>query len=303
MRISTPRLVWGVEPNAVTGRLIHETHKIFDPVPGGTAAPSAPRQDQINEHNARLKETTMNKLALAALATAICAVAPGFVPEAEAGMRIGFGFGHRHLMFRPHYPPPAYRTYDDEDERRIRRYRAARQAKPEKSEKVAKKVVPLVKFADGEGRQFDPTSKVWFDGKSQCWSGKEQFTFKNGDWFYGKREWIEVNGAWKAAAGESPELVSCESVPSFAAKANAVAAKAATPSGKLEKAENADKGATSQPTPVTPGPSKIKTAEGDTSAVAQKPATTPASAECKKYFPSVGQMISVPCDDANNNRN
>ena len=246
----------------------------------------------------------MNKLALAALATAICAAVPGFVPDAEAGMRIGFGFGHRHV-FRPHFhtPPPMYRRRDDdEDERRIRRYRAARQSKPEKSEKAAK-AVPLVKFADGEGRQFDPASKVWFDGKSQCWSGKEQFTFKNGDWSYGKKEWAESKGAWKVSSGDSPELVSCESVPSFAAKANTFATKTAAQSGKLEKAENADKGATSQPAPVTPSPAKIKTAEGDASAIAQKPVTTPAAAECKKYFASVGQMITVPCEDANNKPN
>jgi hypothetical protein len=250
-------------------------------------------------------ETTMNKLALAALATAICAAAPGFVPEAEAGMRIGFGFGggHRHLMFRPHFhtPPPTYRRDDDEDERRIRRYRAARISKPEKTEKVVKKVMPLVKFADGEGRQFDPSSKVWFDGKSQCWSGQEQFTFKNGDWSYGKKEWAQSNGSWKVASGDAPELVSCESVPSFAAKANAFAAKAAPQVGK--KAESADKGMTSQPTPAAPAPAKIKTAESDTAAVAQKPVTTPASAECKKYFASVGQMITVPCEDASNKPN
>jgi hypothetical protein len=249
-------------------------------------------------------ETTMNKLALAAIATAICAVMPGFVPEAEAGMRIGFGFGGgRHLMFRPHFhtPRPMYRRDDDEDERRIRRYRATRHAKPEKSEKVVKKVVPLVKFADGEGRQFDPASKVWFDGKSQCWSGKDQFTFKSGDWSYGKKEWAESNGSWKVTSGESPELVSCDSVPSFAAKANAFAAKAAP--SVTKKAENADKGATSQPTPVTPSPVKIKTAESDTSAISQKPVIGSSSAECKKYFASVGQMITVPCEDANSKPN
>jgi hypothetical protein len=191
----------------------------------------------------------------------------------------------------------------------------ARPRKPEKIEKVVRervfkekvvkeKVVkekivktappPIVKFADGSGRQFDPTSKVWFDGKSQCWWGKQQFTFKDGEWFYGKKEWIEVNGTWKAAGGESPELVSCESVPSFAAKANAIAAKTATQTGKRE-AENADKGATSQPAPATPRPVKIKTADGEVGSSAQKLETPAASSECKKYFPSVGQMISVPC--------
>jgi hypothetical protein len=240
----------------------------------------------------------MNKLTLAALtaAIAICVGIPACVPQAEAGMRLGFGFGHRHV-FRPHFytPPPRVYRSEDEDERRIRRYRAARQSKPEKAEKVVRKIVPLVKFADGEGRQFDPASKIWFDGNSQCWSGKEQFTFKNGDWSYGKKEWAQSNGTWKVSSGESPELVSCQSVPSFAATANTFATKTAAQSGKLEKAENADKGASSQPTPATPAPAKIKTAESDASAVAQKPVTTPASAECKKYFPSVGQMISVPC--------
>jgi hypothetical protein len=169
-------------------------------------------------------------------------------------------------------------------------YQAPRPSRPERVEKVHKKVVPQVKFADGFGRQFDPASKVWFDGKSQCWFGKEQFTFKDGDWFYGAKEWAEFKGAWKVASGGSPELVSCESVPSFAAKATSIAAKAAA-----QKAENADKGATRQPAPVTPSPAKIKTAEGETAVTAQKPVTPAASAECKKYFPSIGQMLSVPC--------
>ena len=109
-------------------------------------------------------------------------------------------------------------------------------------ESVVRKVAPLVKFADGEGRQFDPASMVWFDGESQCWSGSKQFTFKDGDWFYGKKEWVESKGAWKVSSGESPELVSCESVSSFAAKAKAFAAKA-SPKVMIEKAETADKGA------------------------------------------------------------
>jgi hypothetical protein len=161
-------------------------------------------------------------------------------------------------------------------------------------ESVVRTVAPLVKFADGEGRQFDPASMVWFDGESQCWSGSKQFTFKDGDWFYGKKEWVESKGAWKVSSGESPELVSCESVSSFAAKAKAFAAKT-SPKVMIEKAQTADKGATSQPAPTPPAQAKIKTAEGDTSAAAQKPMTAPASAECKKYFPSVGQMIAVPC--------
>jgi hypothetical protein len=171
------------------------------------------------------------------------------------------------------------------------RYHAPVPSKPDKIKKIVhvKKVVPVVKFADGYGRQFDPASKVWFDGKSQCWWGKEQFAFEDGDWYYGAEEWIEVKGAWKVASGRSPELVSCESVPSFAAKAAAIAARGAT-----QKAESPDKGATSRPAPVTPGPARIKTAERETTGTAQKPV---APAECRKYFPSIGQMLTVPCSE------
>jgi hypothetical protein len=241
----------------------------------------------------------MNKLALAAIATAICTTAPGFVPQAEAGLRIGFGFGHRHHFYRPHFPPAyAYRRYrdDDDDDRRVRRYRSTRKpSKVEQAEKPAKKV-PLVKFADGEGRQFDPASKVWFDGKDQCWSGSKGFTFKNGSWFYGSSSWTETGGGWQVTGAEAPELVSCESVPSFAEKANAFAAKQATPPAVTKpaiKAVEAEKPATKEKPAATATP-KIKTAETDAS-TSQKP-TVPA-AECKKYFPSVGQLIPVPCTE------
>ncbi|NJO33149.1 MAG: hypothetical protein HC869_08390 [Rhodospirillales bacterium] len=70
--------------------------------------------------------------------------------------------------------------------------------------RVVKAVVPLVKFADGEGRQYDPASQVWFDGESQCWSGTKQFTFKDGDWFYGKKEWAEATGLGRPSPASRP---------------------------------------------------------------------------------------------------
>jgi hypothetical protein len=174
-----------------------------------------------------------------------------------------------------------------------RHYQVISPSKPVTSEKViaVQKVAPLVRFADGLGRQFDAASNVWFDGNGQCWSGRKPFTFKGGDWFYGAKEWAEENGVWEVESGSAPELVSCESVPSFAAKAAAIAAKAAA-----QKAESPGKGATRQPAPVTPGPAKIKTAEGDPAVAVQKP-VTPASAECRKYFASIGQMLTVPCGE------
>ena len=227
----------------------------------------------------------MNKLVLAAAtaATVLGATSIAFAPQAEAGMRIGFGF--RHHMFRPHFhsPAPSYRA-PDEDEVRIKRRKIVR-SKPQPE----KKAVQLVKFADGSGRQFDPAGKVWFDGKSQCFSGKQQFTFKNGAWFYGSSKWAETNGIWKTSSSEAPELVSCESVPSFAAKANAFTSKTAS-QGETSK------GASDQPvkTPAAVVP-KIKTAEG--TAVSETAKAAPAPAECRKYFPSIGQMLVVPCGE------
>ena len=225
----------------------------------------------------------MNKLILAAAAaTVFGAGSAAFAPEAEAGMRIGFGF--RPHFFRPHYyspPPRAYRA-PDEDEVRIKRRSIAR-SKPQPE----KKAVPLVKFADGSGRQFDPASRVWFDGKTQCFSGKEQFTVKNNAWFYGGSKWTEDNGIWRTSSADAPELVSCQSVPSFAAKAGAFGSRTA-------KQEESSKGAAEQPkTPPATVP-KVKTAEGTTSEPAK---AAPAPTECKKYFPSIGQMLLVPCGE------
>lgn len=224
----------------------------------------------------------MNKLILAAAAAAtVFGAGSVFAPEAEAGMRIGFGF--RPHFFRPHFhtPPTIYRAPRDEEIQYRRRSIARSKPKPEK------KAVPLVKFADGSGRQFDPASKVWFDGKSQCFSGSEQFTFKNNAWYYGSAKWAETNGIWKTNSADAPELVSCQSVPSFAAKASAFAAKVASQG-------EGSKGAAEQPkTPAATVP-KIKTAEGTGSEPAK---AAPAQTECKKYFPSIGQMLLVPCGE------
>jgi hypothetical protein len=225
----------------------------------------------------------MNKLILAA-ATAATVFGGGstvFAPEAEAGMRIGFGF--RHHVFRPHFhTPPTYYRAQDEEKLYIQRRKALRsKAQPEK-----KAVPALVKFADGTGRQFDPASNVWFDGKSQCFSGKQQFTFKSNAWFYGGSKWTETNGIWRTTSAEAPELVSCESVPAFAAKANAF-------NSKMASQGDTSKGASEQPkTPAAPAP-KIKTAEGTGSLERSAPTQT----ECKKYFPSIGQMLVVPCGE------
>lgn len=187
------------------------------------------------------------------------------------------------------------RSQPSHPSRSMRIERVIKVEKAIKAEKsIKRQVAPVVRFADGSGRQFDPTTSVWFDGEAQCWAGKEAFTFKSGGWRYGQKKWAESDDGWKVASGRSPELVSCESVPSFAARASAIAARMAAQNGK---AGNAGEGVTSQPAPVTSRPAKIKTAEDDTAATAQKAMAPAAPAECKKYFPSVGQMLLVPCGE------
>ncbi len=234
----------------------------------------------------------MNKLILAAAATALCATSTSFAAPAEAGMRMGGGFGFRQFHFRPYFSsPPTTYSAPDEDEIRARR-RSVHKSEKSAPKKEAK--VPLVKFADGTGRQYDPASKVWFDGKGQCFSGKHAFTYKNGAWFYGASRWTQSDGNWVSSADAQPELVSCDSVPSFAAKANAKATKAVA---QGEKQDSAPKSTSDQPVKAPNGSApKIKTAEGDTAAIASTPAAAPAT-ECKKYFPSVGQMLTVPCGE------
>jgi hypothetical protein len=236
------------------------------------------------------------RMARLAAGLAVAAAALGLNAEAQAACNVKGQFcGH------PAWASNAFAGRFDrvpestlEPEKHYQAERASRHVeKIIRVEKVVRKAPPapaLVKFADGFGRQFDPASKVWFDGKSQCWAGSEQFTYRSGDWFYGKKEWADANGTWKVASGRGPELVSCESVPSFAAKAEAVAAKTTTTrAGQLEQTESAastSKSAASQPAKVTASP-----------AVAQGPAKSAAPAECKKYFPSVGLMLPVPCTE------
>jgi hypothetical protein len=237
----------------------------------------------MDEKPTHERNMAMNKLMIAA-ATALCATATMFAHSAEAGMRFGGGFRFHHFHFRPHFAPPAHHHYRApvEHERVYRSRRAKSKPEPTK--------VPLVKFADGTGRQYDPASKVWFDGETQCYSGKEAFTFKNGAWFYGKSRWTQSDNAWVSSADAQPELVSCESVPSFAAKANAFALKTAAQSDKAETPK------TTADQPIKAPAPKIKTAEGTSGAASLKPAPAP-EAVCKKYFPSVGQMLPVPCGE------
>jgi len=190
---------------------------------------------------------------------------------AEAGKHHGGGFRfhhHRHVYIAPVHTET---------------YRVVR--KPVVQQKVA-----VIRYADGSGRVYDVASKVWHDGQNHCWTGKLAWTFKNGSWFYGSYSWSEMDGTWRTSAPEAPKSVACETVPAFAGKIVPTVGQA---NGQKEFA------AEPKAAPKTLAP-PVKTAEkapAEESAQLAPPADGNAvrASECKKYFPSVGEMLPVPC--------
>ncbi|KAB2919204.1 MAG: hypothetical protein F9K29_06195 [Hyphomicrobiaceae bacterium] len=213
----------------------------------------------------------MNKSMIAGAAAAL-ASATLLVSAAEAGGRHG-GHHHHRFFFRAPittYTPPA---------REVIVYRRAKPVVKYQDK------APVVKYADGKGRQYDLVSKVWFDGKNQCWSGKQPFVFKGGSWFYGSQPWRQVDGAWQTSAADAPSPVSCEGIAAFAAKIQPAAQKTAEPAQRKTPAP----AKTAEVAPVDAGKSVTPTAPAVTNG--------PKVAECKKYFPSVGEMVAVPCTE------
>jgi hypothetical protein len=226
----------------------------------------------------------MKKLTLALATTAIAAAASStLVSTAEAG-----GRGGHHFHFRLHQFANQQSAYRDEEAYYIRRKRkvVVKQVVKYVEKPAAKPAAVVAKYVDGQGRQFDLTSKVWFDGKSQCWQGDKAFAFKNGAWSYGDARWIESSAGWGVSSGEVPQQVSCDGIKAFSAKIEQAQAKPAQKSAsvvepKVEKVEQAE---------VKPVEKPAKVATSSTE-------TATKTSDCKKYFPSVGEMVSVPCGE------
>lgn len=233
----------------------------------------------------------MNKRMILVAAAGIAAFST-LASTAEAhGRGFGFGFGGNDRFWsgiKPSFGP----SYEEETYRRARRprYVEPRYIEPRHVEK--KHVPPAtvsIKFADGKGRMFDLPSQVWFDGKGQCFTGDKPFGFKSGSWFYGNARWSEVNGVWQTTAADGPVAADCRKVPAIASKLAEIESK---PAAKQNQ-ERTGKTETTVPksTARLPDP-ELKTAEkqpGD------RPEASAAPAECKKYFPSVGEVLTVPC--------
>jgi hypothetical protein len=192
------------------------------------------------------------------------------VSTAQAGKHHG---GHRHHHHRHVYIAPVY----------TETYRVVR--KPVVQERIV-----VIRYADGSGRVYDLASKVWHDGQNHCWSGKLPWTFKSGAWFYGSYSWSEMDGTWRTSAPEAPQSVACETVPAFAGKITPTVGQA---NGQKEIAGEAKEA----PKIVAPPVKTAEKAPAEEAAQLALPADGNAikASECKKYFPSVGEMLPVPC--------
>ena len=134
-------------------------------------------------------------------------------------------------------------------------------------------------------------SKVWYDGQNHCWTGKLAWTFKNGSWFYGSYRWSEIDGTWRTSAPEAPTSVDCETVPAFAGK---ICPQSSQANGQKEFAAEAER---RRPKTLATAREDRRKAAAEESAQLAPPADGNAvrASECKKYFPSVGEMLPVPC--------
>ena len=241
----------------------------------------------------------MNK-SMMIVASAVVAAATTWVPAAQAkgggghhfggggsamkmssggGMKMGsggmkFSSGPKHHHFRVFRRAPIIvPIYKPEEV-------AAKRAKP-----LIVSTSPIVRYADGKGHVYDVASKTWCDGNKHCWSGKLAWTFKDGTWFYGTARWYEVNGVWKTDAADGPVAVDCETIPVFASL------KPTTE--QVARREIDNEGGRPKDAPAAAAP--IKTVE--TSPASPQPGVAAAKpTDCKKYFPSVGGMVSVPCE-------
>ena len=218
----------------------------------------------------------MNKSMLI-VATAVVAAATTWVPAAQAKGGGGGGGGMKFASGPAHHNH--YRVFRRDS------YVASGYKAEETRERRAKLATPpaasLIRYADGKGRVYDLASKAWCDGNNHCWTGKNAWTFKDGAWFYGNNRWYEADGTWRTDATEAPAIVDCETLPVFAK---------VKPTTEQQVVSRLDEDQTGQPKDTREAAPPIKTVETAPADPGAKPT------ECRKYFPSVGETLPVPCE-------
>jgi hypothetical protein len=228
-------------------------------------------------------EHKMNK-AMMIVASAVVAATTTWVPAAQAkgggGHHGGGGGGMKFSSAPRHHHHHQFRVF-----RRDTSVTSSYKTDESRAKRIKPVVVPadkgpIVKYADGKGRVYDLGSKVWCDGNKHCWTGQYAWTFRNGAWFYGTSRWNEVDGVWKTDAAVAPTAVDCETIPAFATL------KPTTEPVARKEIDNE----VGQPQDAPAAAAPVKTVETSPAQPGAKPT------ECKKYFPSVGGMVSVPCE-------
>ena len=208
----------------------------------------------------------MTKLPLALATLAIATVSTiALTSTADAGRRGHFRFHHFHVAPAFHHQEPAY-VY--------------------RKKSVAKPAAPVVKYVDGEGRQFDRASKTWFDGANGCWKGDKSFAYRSGAWFYGNARWVQTSSGWGVSSGELPDQVDCAAVKVFADKIVPASKGPEVPAADAPK-PTATKEVSSRAAAAAPAPSLSES---------KAPEATANASDCKKYLPSLGETVSVPCN-------
>lgn len=233
----------------------------------------------------------MNK-ALAIVATTVLAASASTLAatsDAHANDRFWSGI-------KPSFSSPS-RSYQAPSYHRPRREIHVVQPRATQPSAPTQKAEAAPRIADGKGREFDAASKVWFDGKDRCFSGQQAFTFKAGSWFYGTSKWYEADGSWQTDAAVAPIAVNCGSAPVFAARVKPAAPQPGSPSKDTQYSESRGNasGGTAQPE-VPPTKMAEIPAEPPAKGAPRTDFAPAKSPECKKYFPSVGGMMNVPCE-------
>lgn len=194
------------------------------------------------------------------------------------GVGLGLGLGAagamQHRRHEPRYRSEPRYTSPQPRHTQPQPYKAARPTPAP----AAPQATGTVRYADNMGRVYDPASGIWHDGQNRCWGGKYQWTFKNGAWFYGSNTWFPSNATWQTNAPEPPSPIDCRSSPAFASSSGGPVAQ--------KDGGYADQG--------EPAPAPVKAAEKVEPSGTKNTSAT-ADGACKKYFPSIGQMVSVPC--------
>jgi hypothetical protein len=143
---------------------------------------------------------------------------------------------------------------------------------------------------DANGRIYDAASMAWYDGGNQCWTGTQPWTFKSGNWYYGGSRWYRSGADWRSDIADPPAPVACHTVPAFAK------VQPAQPATHAQPRREGLEGAVAQNGRRDPEQQAERLEPVSTKSIKAAPAADRPAALCKKYFASIGDLVTVPCE-------